>query len=587
MGSVRHMKQAVPLTGPARREAQTRRVPVLRALFDRLFGRREAAWLAPLVRPYRLPLAALFLLSLVTAAAALVPPYLTKLVIDNGLMAGDKQALVFYVAVLFCVGLGALGLGALNSLLHLRFSARLLADLRRAAVARILMQSPRWQARQSVGELMSRLDGDAGEVQQFTFAALVTGGGSVLRLLGGLAMLFVLAPDLALLALALAPVELIFVARARPVTHDRARAVRRARGHLASGLAETIAGLGALRALNAADSAADRIETRQRDLVAALMSSQIWSEVTRAVPMVLTAILRGTVFLVGGLAVIDGTMQLGSLIAFTAYLGFLIGPMQSLISLWHGQARMKAALDRLDEVMSAAPGVRDPEMPLAPGNGGGGLVLSNLAYAQAEGPPLFEQLSLSIPAGGKFRLSGPSGTGKSSLLSLLQRHDDPDEGTILLDGIDLRQLALRDLRGAVALVPQKGHVFSGSLCDNLRLGRGDVSDAEMHDVLRLVELDERFAREGLATRLGEGGLDLSGGERQRLCLARALLQPFKVLLLDECLSEVDGARVSRIMARIDARFGECTRIVVTHGGVDCYGDFDAELDLERAGGPRR
>lgn len=574
------MKQATALTSVAEADKATRRPTLLRALLKRLFGPREALWLMPLVLPYRWPLTALFALSLVTALAALIPPYLTKLVIDRGLMAGDKQALVFFVVLLFAVGLAALALGAANSLLHLRFSARLLADLRRAAVKTILVQSPRWQARQKTGELMSRLDGDAGEVQQFTFAVLVTGAGSLLRLAGGLVMLFVLSPKLAVLALALAPVELFFFARARPLTHMRARDVRTARGHLASGLAETIAGLTSLRALNATRQAEDLIDRRQNALVAALMSSQVWSEVTRSVPMVLTAILRGAVFLIGGLAVIEGTMPLGSLIAFTAYLGFLIGPMQSLISLWHGQARMKAALDRLDHIMSAKPDVRTPETPLALPTGPCPLVLSDIAYAPTEGAALFTGLSTVIPAGSKVRLSGPSGVGKSTLLSLLQRHDDPGAGSILLQGVDLRRLALGDLREAVALVPQKGHVFSGTLADNLRLGCAEASDEDVRRVLDLVELAGRFDPAGPNTRLGEGGLDLSGGERQRLCLARALLQPFRILLLDESLSEVDPERVGRIMARIDGTYSEHTRIVVTHSDSDRYGDFDMEIDLK-------
>jgi ATP-binding cassette subfamily B protein len=574
------MKQAVSLQGADRAGAVSSRPSLLRGLFNRVFGSREAAWLVPLVAPYRWPLAMLFLLSLVAAGAALVPPYLTKLVIDRGLMAGDKQALVLFVAVLFCVGLAALALGALNSLLHLRFSARLLKDLRRSAVDQILAQSPRWQARQSIGELMSRLDGDAGEVQQFTFAVLVNGGGSILRLAGGLVMLFVLAPKLALLALALAPVELLFFARARPVTQAKAKDVRHARGVLASGLAETITGLSALRALNATGTAAKRIEIRQQGLVAALMSAQMWNEVTRAVPMVLTAILRGAVFLVGGLAVIDGTMPLGSLIAFTAYLAFLIGPMQALISLWHGQARMKAALDRLDRIMSAVPDVQEPALPVPLAAEGGELVLAGVAYAPDGGTPLFEDVSLTVPKGQKVRLSGPSGVGKTSLLSLLQRHDDPKAGTILLDGTDLRHLSLHDLRTVIALVPQKGHVFSGTVADNLRLGAADADDEDMRAVLRFVELEDRFAGEGLETLLGEGGLDLSGGERQRLCLARALLQPFQVLVLDESLSEVDAERVSRIMSRIDTRFGDRTRLVVTHGDADRYGVFDSELVLK-------
>ncbi|MHA7777781.1 ABC transporter ATP-binding protein [Roseibium sp. M-1] len=573
------MKQTVPLTGSAKVGGETTRPSLLRGLFNRVFGAREAGWLVPLVTPYRRPLAALFGLSLITAGTALVPPYLTKLVIDRGLMTGDKQALVFFVAVLFGVGLAALALGALNSLLHLRFSARLLADLRRAAVAQILLQSPRWQAKQKLGELMSRLDGDAGEVQQFTFAVLVNGGGSLLRLIGGLVMLFVLAPKLALLALALAPVELCFFAWARPVTHARARDVRQARGHLASGLAETITGLGALQALNATRTTEDRIDEKQRGLISALVSAQVWTETTRAVPMILTAVLRGAVFLVGGLAVIDGTMPLGSLIAFIAYLAFLIGPMQSLIALWHGQARMKAALDRLDGIMSTVPDVLEPRKPLLLTPGGGDLVLSGVGYGHNGKVDLFSGVSFKVAKGQKVRLTGPSGTGKSSLLSLLQRQDDPAAGAISFGGIDLRRLALQDLRRAIALVPQKGHVFSGTVAENLHLGAPEAGNEDMCSVLEIVELEERFVRDGLETRLGEGGLDLSGGERQRLCLARALLQPFQVLILDESLSEVDGDRVSRIMARIDKRFGDRTRLVVTHGDAARYGHFDGEVAL--------
>ncbi len=551
-------------------------------LLARLFGAREAGWLAPLLTPYRRPLLALFALSLLAAGAALVPPWLTKLVIDQGLMAGDKGALITYVLLLFAVGLGALALGAVNSLLHLRFSARLLADLRRAAVARILVQSPRWQARQKIGEIMSRLDGDAGEVQQFAFAALVTGGGSLLRLAGGTVMLFVLDPLLAAMALVLAPFELLFFAKARPVTHAKARDVRAARGRLAAGLAETVTGLGALQALNAGKAAADDIDHKQQGLVAALLSAQMWSEATRAVPMVLTAILRGAVFLVGGLAVIDGRMPLGSLIAFIAYLGFLIGPMQSLISLWHGQARMKAALDRLDEIMSAQADVVESDRPLDLSSGGGGAItLAGVSFGQTAGQRLFENLEAVIPAGSKLRLTGPSGIGKSSLIALLQRHFDPEAGAILLDGIDLRALRLADLRAAIAVVPQKGHVFAGTVADNLRLANPAAGDAEMHSVLRLVELDGRLGPEGLQSRLGEGGLNLSGGERQRLCLARALLQPFKVLVLDESLSEVDAERISRIVAAIDKRFAGRTRIIVTHGEAERYGAFDAALDLTR------
>jgi ATP-binding cassette subfamily B protein len=383
------------------------------------------------------------------------------------------------------------------------------------------------------------------------------------------------------MALALAPIELIFFAKARPVTHARARDVRAARGVLASGLAEVIGGLSALRALNATHAAAVGIEERQKGLVGALMTAQKWIEITRAVPLVLTAVLRGAVFLVGGLAVIDGTMPLGSLIAFTAYLGFLIGPMQSLISLWHGQARMRAALDRLDEVMSSTPEVLEPVCPVALPARGGALELLNVAYAPFDGPPLVNGLCADVSTGKKVRLFGASGIGKSSVLGLLQRHDDPQEGHILLEGIDLRDVRLAELRTAVALVPQKGHVFSGSLASNLLLGCPDATEEQLLNVLNLVELDGRFEAKGLETHLGEGGLNLSGGERQRLCLARALLQPFRILILDESLSEVDGACVQRIIRKIDNQYPDRTRIIVTHGNLAQYGAFDAEINLTK------
>ena len=492
--------------------------PLLRVVLERLFGVREALWLAPLVLPYRGPLAALFALSLVAAGTALIPPWLTKLVIDRGLMAHDKQALVTFalapVRSRACRPCPRRRQFPAPSALFRKVAGRsapgggcphpcTIATLAGTAEDRRTDEPARRRCRRGTAVHLRRL---------------VNGGGSLLRLVGGLAMLFVLAPKLAVLALVLAPVELVFFARARPVTHTKARDVRKARGELASGLAETITGLGALRALNATQVASDKIELRQQGLISALLSAQMWNEVTRAVPMVLTALLRGVVFLFGGLAVIDGTMELGSLIAFTAYLGFLIGPMQSLISLWHGQARMKAALDRLDEIMSATPDVRDPPAPLPLSDYGGDLVLSGVSYAPPGKGPLFRDLNLTVPAGSKLRLSGPSGIGKSSLLSLLQRHDDPEAGSILLNGLDLRHLRLADIRGTVALVPQKGHVFSGTLTDNLRLGRPEASETEMLDVLRLVELDERFGigpetsksnteetGYSLDTRLGEGG----------------------------------------------------------------------------------
>ncbi|MEZ5841927.1 MAG: ABC transporter ATP-binding protein [Hyphomicrobiales bacterium] len=179
-------------------------------------GRRRPGWRP--IRPYLGALGFLFALAIVSALAALVPPYLTKLVIDDGLMARDAAKLIQWSAAFFVFGLAAMGLGAANSILHMRFSVRMLADIRCAVLDNILAQSPRWHAERRIGETLSRFDADAGEVQQFAFNALLSGTGNVLRLIGGAAMLFVLEWRLAVIALLLAPLEFLFFSWARPKT---------------------------------------------------------------------------------------------------------------------------------------------------------------------------------------------------------------------------------------------------------------------------------------------------------------------------------------------------------------------------------
>lgn len=547
----------------------------------RLFDRAAAGWLVPILRRRMAAVGLLFVLGLVAAGAALAPPYLTKLVIDDGLLAGDRDALIFWSLALLGVGFASLALGAMNSLLHMRASVAMLADLRAALSAAVLDRSPAWRAGRRTGELMSRIDGDAGEVQQFAFNALLTGSSSLLRLLGGAAMLFVLNWKLAAVALALAPLELAFFAWARPRTERLARETREERGIFAAQVAEMVAKLGPIQAARAEAPVADALARQQGRLNRALLRAQTWGEATRAAPAALAALVRAAIFVIGGLMVIEGQWPLGSLIAFIAYLGFLVGPMQSLIGLWHAQARVRAALDRLNEVMTAEDGPRWPAAPLPLPSGSGAFTLDAVDVRAGQGLVL-RGVTFDIPGGAKVRIAGASGLGKTSLLSMLQRHADPASGRILLDGADLRLLSRDDLRGAVALVPQRPFVVAGTVGENLTLSAPGIGRQAMEGMLRVVGLEARFAPfGGLDARIGEDGLTLSGGEQQRLCLARALLRPFRALILDEALSEVDPATVARLAAEIDARHGEATRIIVTHGGAEAWGDFDARIDLSR------
>ncbi|MEZ5825405.1 MAG: ABC transporter ATP-binding protein [Geminicoccaceae bacterium] len=522
----------------------------------------------------------LLVLALASAVLALVPPYLTKLVIDEGLIAGDATALVIWSLTLFLFGAVALGLSVANTLLHMRASITMLAELRRTVIEQVLGSSAGWRAGQQAGEIVSRIDGDAGEVQRFALDALLSGSGAILRLAGGAAMLFVLSPMLAMLALVLAPLELLFLHWARPRTEQLASDNRAARGVFASALVEMLQGLVAIQIAHGERRVADNLAARQDELNDSLVAMRRFGEVTRAIPTLMTAVMRSLVFIAGGLMVIHEGWPLGSLIAFLSYMVFLVGPMQTMLGLWHSQARVKVALARLDAIMLATDPLPWPAEPAILPDLGGTLVLEDVAVERA-GRTLLRNIECVIEAGSTMALSAPSGTGKTSLLMLFQRHEDPAAGRILLDGVDLRDLSKETLRCAVTLVPQRPFLLHGSVADNLRMGAPDAGEREMRDCVELVELWDRFgARGGLEARLGEDGITLSGGERQRLCLARALLSPGRVVCLDEALSEVDGERVRRIMTRLVDRLAGRTLIVVSHASVG-HDEKGHVIDLER------
>ncbi|WP_413871783.1 ABC transporter ATP-binding protein [Albidovulum sp.] len=532
-----------------------------------VLGRRAAPWLTPVMAQALPGIGLLLVTSLAAALLGLVPPWLTKLLIDRGLLAQDWGAVRHYVALAFLAGLVILLASVGNNLLHLHFSARMLTGLR----ARLLDAALHRRADRpplTVGEALSRIDGDAAEIQRFAFDTSLAAAASVFRLIGGTAMLFVLDWRLALIPLVAAPVNLGFLAWARPRSRARADELRAARGEIATHLAEGFAGLPTLRALAAQGRRAEGFAPLQSRQVGLLMRQRRWAELVGFVPQVSGALVRSAILLGGGWLILRGDWQIGSLIAFLGYVGMMTGPMQNLLGLYHAQAVAQVALARLNDL--AEPDA-DERGGRAPGPGPGAVRLVNARGLAASHPPV----DLAIAPGSLVLLDGPSGAGKSTLAALLARMAPSAPGSqVFLDGENVAGLDPAALRRAVAIVPQAVALFRGTVAENLRLADPETTDERIREMLALVA-----APVSPDTMIEEAGRNLSGGERQRIALARALLVPFRVLVLDECLSEVDGPTARAILASLRRRFADRTIIVIAHAGPARDLPFDQILSL--------
>lgn len=532
-------------------------------------GRGAAiGWVLSFLRPHAAALSAIALSSLVAVGIGLAQPALTRLLIDDALGGRDAGLLVG-----LCAGMVGLALfnglfGAWNRWLYIKVSSRVLFALREDLYGHLLTLSPRFFAGNRRGELLTRLDGDVGEVLRFAVDAPLAAFNAVILLAGALALMAQLSTELTALALLVLPVQFLFLRWMRPIVDRRTRALRERSGDISAFLVETLGMVKLIQAMGAEQDERRRLRHLTDAYSADLLRLQLVNFATGNIPAVLGGFGNALVFIAGGLMVLDGSFTLGALIAFSAYLGRATGPLQALLSLYVGLRRARVSLERVIALRQVRPDVAPPAapMPIPPPSRRGAITLDGVEFAHDDADPLLRGISLSIAPGSKVVLVGPSGAGKSSLVDLLPRFADPQAGRILLDGCDLRRIDLADLRRQVAVMGQDVQLFAGTIADNIRFGCPAASSAEVERAARAAQLGDLLARlpQGLDSQVGSEGARLSGGERQRIALARCLLRDPLVLVLDEPSSALDDATAADLDAAIDRLFGQRTRIVVTH-----------------------
>lgn len=526
---------------------------------------REYRRMGVFIRPYTSRLAGILVISLFATVLGLAQPYISKLLIDNALLHRNWTALWQVAALMFVATVLGFLLNILSSYQYVRVSAAMLFDMRLALYRHLQTLSPRFYAKWRLGDLVSRLNNDIGEVQRVSADSLLAVLSNIVFLIGSVAMMLWLNWRLFLVSVILVPLCLYTFTHYQRKLTLLTKDLRERAADVGSLFVDTLIGIRSVMAANAGEYEAQRFGKQNSRFVDALLRMQLVSFLSGGLPGTILTVATALVFLYGGKMIIDGKMTVGTLVAFMAYHARLLSPVQNMMGLTANLASARVSVRRIFEILDTPAEVTERPGALLLPPIRSRIVLENVMLRH-DREAVLKGVSCQIEAGTFCAILGPSGAGKSTIADLLVRFLDPDAGLITADGTDLRDFRLGDLRREIVLVDQTPHLFNSSIAENISYSRPEATRAEVEAAGREAGLDEMIQRlpQGYDTKTGERGLALSAGERQRIALARALLRNPSVLILDEPTSALDAETERLVAQNLRQSLRGRTVIVITH-----------------------
>jgi ABC-type multidrug transport system fused ATPase/permease subunit len=516
------------------------------------------------VRPHRPALLAGILLSLATGASGLALPLVVRALISD---VSRHRGLSGLIVIMCLLVLADTVLGAAGSYLLLRTADTIVLDTRKRLVGRLTRITIGALDHSEPGDLMARVTVDTTLLRAVVSNAVVPAVTGALTTLAALTLMGLL--DVVLFGVTVGTIASVLVTNSvvLPRIGRATKQTQEAVGAMSAALERMFGSFRTVKASGAEAREAERLQDAairawRAGLRADLWESAVLNTTELAIQFAFLAVLA-----TGAAQVASATISVGTMVAFLMYLLFLMGPINQLVGAAALYQSGAAAVTRIEETTRLAADPTGPGAQVAPGAGPASVEFTDVRFRyRAEHPEVQQGVSFTIPPGGMTAFVGPSGAGKTTVFSLIERFYDPDSGTVRVDGTDIRQWSLSELRAAIGYVEQDAPVLSGTLRENLIFGCPEATREELDGVLRITRLTSLVERlpDGVETHVGHRGMRLSGGERQRIAIARALLRHPRLLLLDEATSQLDAINEAALRETIADVAQLITVLVVAH-----------------------
>lgn len=530
-------------------------------------GMREIRLLGPYMRPYRRLFIGAAVLMLVSSALKLIGPILLRSAIDFGISAGDLRVLNMF-------GAGFV-VAAFISFITLRKSSTLMGeggekvlwDLRVSSFRHLMGLSIGFFERERSGRLVARITSDIEAVEQLVTESLVRILTEVVFIAGAGVVLFVLDWRLALAGFTVLPLMALMTRYFRRRSDQLFREVRERIASVLSFIQETLRGVHVVQAFGTERVRSRRFHAVNDDWADANVDAFKLQAAYFPTMQFFGVIGTAIVLLYGGARVAEGSLDVGMLTAFAVYLTLFFEPINHLSELYARFQQAMAGLARVAQLLEVEPDIVDDDEAVDIDSVEGRVELRKVSFAyRPDGPMVLENIDLEVEPGATVALVGPTGAGKSTIVKLIARFYDTSRGSIHIDGRDVKTIKIEPLRSHMALVPQEGFIFSGTVRDNIRFGKPDASDTEIESICDRLGIDDfiRSLPDSYDTKLREKGSRLAAGERQLIGLARAAIADPRIIILDEATSSLDSATEHRVDQAFSRAMTGRTSVVIAH-----------------------